>query len=169
MMETRKMIRKWFWVWEFEKEEEWLNGMAQNGWVLERVSLCTYYFVRCEPGEYTVRLEMHPYDPEYAAFMQETGAEYVGRMMAWIYFRKKAEFGPFDLFSDIDSRIGHLNRIGRMLSIVCGMNLAIGVINVFNPARVGWINLLCATLLTYCLGRIHGKKEALEKDRLLHE
>ena len=38
-----------------------------------------------------------------------------------------------------------------------------------SPARLGWINLLCATLLMYALGRIHGKKEALEKERALHE
>ena len=32
-MENRKTIRKWFWVWDFEKEEDWLNEMAMNGWV----------------------------------------------------------------------------------------------------------------------------------------
>ena len=51
----RKTITKWFWVWQFEKEEEWLNEMAANGWVLESVGFCRYSFVRCEPGEYTVR------------------------------------------------------------------------------------------------------------------
>ena len=46
----------------------------------------------------------------------------------------------------------------------------IGIVNSLNPSvRLGWINLLCATLLMYALGRIHGKKEALEKERLLHE
>jgi hypothetical protein len=35
--------------------------------------------------------------------------------------------------------------------------------------HIGWLNLLCATLLMYGLGRIHGKKEELEKDRLLRE
>ena len=59
-MESRRTIRKWFWVWDFEKEEEWLNEMAMNGWALESVGFCTYHFVRCEPGEYSVRLEMHP-------------------------------------------------------------------------------------------------------------
>ena len=40
----------------------------------------------------------------------------------------------------------------------------------FHPVtRAGWINLLAATLLMYGLGRIHGKKEALEKERELHE
>ena len=49
-MENRKTIRKWVWVWDFDKEEEWLNEMAMNGWVLESVGLCTYNFVRCEPS-----------------------------------------------------------------------------------------------------------------------
>ncbi len=164
-----RTISKWFWVWEYEKEEEWLNEMAADGWVLESVGLCRYTFVRCEPGEYTVRTEMHPYDESYVRFMEETGAEYVGRMMMWIYFRKKTEDGVFDLYSDLGSRISHLERIGRLLTVVGGMNLAIGILNVFNPVRVGWINLLCATLLMYALGRIHGKKEALEKEQLLHE
>ena len=168
-MENRKTITKWFWVWDFDKEEAWLNEMALNGLALDSVGFCTYTFVRCEPGEYTVRLEMHARDEAYVDFMEETGAEYVGRMVAWVYFRKKAADGPFDLFSDIDSRIRHLDRIGKMLLCIGIGNLAIGIGNSLNPARIGWINLLCATLLMYALGRIHGKKEALEKERLLHE
>ena len=123
----RKTITRWFWVWQFEKEEEWLNEMAANGWVLESVGFCKYTFVRCEPGEYTVRTEMHPYDDQYVKFMEETGAEYVGRMMMWIYFRKKTEDGVFDLYSDIDSKISHLDRIGKVLFAVGGANLLIGV------------------------------------------
>ena len=168
-MTGRKTIRKWFWVWDFEKEEDWLNEMAMNGWVLDGVQWCTYHFVRCEPGEYSVRLEMHPYDEAYESFMEETGAEYVGRMMMWMYFRKKTADGPFDLFSDIDSRISHLDKIGKILAAIGGANLLIGIVNIFSPVRLGWINLLVATLLMYALGRIHGKKEALEKERLLHE
>ena len=168
-MANRRTVRKWFWVWEFDKEEDWLNEMAMNGWVLDRVGFCSYDFVKCEPGEYTVREEMHAFDETYVSFMEETGAEYIGRVFAWSYFRKKTADGPFDLFSDIDSRIGHLDKICKVLTIVGGANLAIGLMNSFSPSRLGWINLLCATLLMYSLGRIHGKKEALEKERLLHE
>ncbi len=167
-METRT-VRKWIWVWDFDREEEWLNDMALNGWVLEGVGWCTYRFMRCEPGEYAVRLEMHPYDEAYIDFMRETGAEYIGRMIAWVYFRKKTSEGAFDLFSDIDSRIRHLDRIGKMLAAVGGMNLVIGLVNTFSPARLGSINLIVATLLMYALGRIHGKKESLARERTLHE
>ena len=37
-----------------------------------------------EPGAYSVRLEMHPCDKDYLSFMEETGAEYVGRMLQWV-------------------------------------------------------------------------------------
>ena len=46
-MREHKTIRKWFWVWDFVKEEIWLNEMAQSGWILDKVSFCTYTFVPC--------------------------------------------------------------------------------------------------------------------------
>lgn len=166
----RRTIRKWFWVWEFEKEEQWLNVMANSGWLLDGVGWCKYEFIPCEPGDYTVRLEMRDHDENYLAFMQETGAEYVGRMVKWIYFRKKTEYGAFDIFSDLDSKIAQLNKIGKVLSAVGFANLAIGLANSFNSyVSIGWINLLIATLLMYGLGRIHEKKEALKHSRLLLE
>ena len=73
-MAERITERKWFWVWEFEKEERWLNEKALQGWALADVGFCRYTFERCEPGEYTIRLEMHPADQGYIDFMAETGA-----------------------------------------------------------------------------------------------
>lgn len=166
----RKIIKKWIWVWDFDKEERWLNTMAQQGWVLDKVGFCRYEFIPCEPGEYTVRLEMREHDEAYLGFMAETGAEYMGRVVKWIYFRKKTEDGPFDIFSDVESRIAHLDRICQTLKIVGIANLVIGLANSLNPViDFGWVNLLCATLLMYALGRIEGKKEAMEQDRLLIE
>lgn len=164
-MSERKQVRKWFWVWEFEKEEQWLNEMAQSGWLLDGVGFCRYDFLPCEAGAYTVRLEMRDDDPAYLELMAESGAEYVGRMVKWIYFRKSVERGAFDIFSDMDSRIAHLKGIARMLAIIGGANLLIGLAN----HALGWINLLCAALLAYGLGRIHGKIEALQKERAIRE
>lgn len=36
-------------------------------------------------------------------------------------------------------------------------------------APLAWLNLLCATLLAYGLGRIHGMRDGLENERALHE
>ena len=169
-MSERMTVKKWIWVWDFDKEERWLNSMAQQGWVLDGLGFCRYEFVRCEPGEYIVRLEMREHDEGYLSFMADTGAEYVGRMVKWIYFRRKAELGAFDIFSDLDSRLEHLKNISRTLRFVGIANLLIGLANSLNPVvDFGWVNLLCATLLMYALGRIEGKQEALENDRLLME
>lgn len=169
----RKTIRKWFWAWDFDKEEEWLENMARNGWVLDGVGFCTYHFIKTEPGEYSVRLQYLPIAEEntdYTNLLEESGAERVGRMVQWVYYRKKTADGPFQLFSDLDSRITHLDKIAKLMLIIAIMNLVIGVVNSFNPmVRIGWINLLVASLLTYGIGRIHGKKEALEKERLFRE
>lgn len=169
----RKTIRKWFWVWDFDKEEEWLDEMARNGWVLDGVSFCTYHFIKTEPGEYSVKLQFLPIAEEssdYSSLMEESGAERVGRIVQWVYYRKKAADGPFEIFSDLDSRIGHLEKIARVILIIAIGNLLIGMVNSFNTSgNLGWINLLCASLLTYGLGRIHGKKEALEKERRFRE
>ena len=107
-------------------------------------------------------------DSEYISFMEEIGAEYIGRMVAWIYFRRRTEDGPFELF-DLDAKISHLSRIARMLWVIGIANLLIGVVNTLENGGFGIINLLCATLLMYALGRIEGKKEALECQRELHE
>ena len=169
----RKTIRKWFWAWDFDKEEEWLENMARNGWVLDGVGFCTYHFIKTEPGEYSVRLQYLPIAEEntdYTNLLEESGAERVGRMVQWVYYRKKTADGPFQLFSDLDSRIAHLEKIAKLMLIVAVANLLIGVVNSFNPTvRIGWINLLVASLVTYGVGRIHGKKEALEKERLFRE
>ena len=37
-MAERKTVRKWFWVWDFDKEERWLNEMAMSGWLLVQVN-----------------------------------------------------------------------------------------------------------------------------------
>lgn len=165
----RKIIHRWIWVWDFEKEEVWLNEMAMQGWVLEAIGFCTYHFARCEPGEYIVRLEMAPDSEDYRSFLEEIGAEYIGRMVKWIYFRRKAEMGPFDLFAGIDAKIKYLDRIDTMLKIVCFANIMIGIINILNGITSSVANLLGAALLSYALGRIHGKKEHLEDERIIHE
>ncbi len=168
-MNERRTVWKVFLVWDFEKEEQWLNEMALEGWALVAVGLCRYTFERCRPGQYIIRLEMHGVDDGYIRFMEQTGAVYIGRMIQWIYFRRSAELGPFDIFSDVDSKITHLQRIGWSLSMIGFANLLIGCVNTFSVSRAGILNLLCATLLMYALGRIHGKKESLQRERLLHD
>ena len=171
---TERMTKyRWFWVWDFEKEERWLNEMAANGWTLVEVGYCRYTFEKTDDNEYTVRLEMHPFDEDYISFMEQTGAEYIGRVLQWIYFRKKSELGRFDIFSDLDSRISHLSKIHKMILMFGLANLIIGIANLLSSrsinSAVAVFNLLVATLLMYGVGRMQGKIEYLENERQLRE
>ena len=56
-----------------------------------------------------------------------------------------------------------------MLRIIGLLNLIVGAFNAFDGRTFGVVNLLCATLLMYALGRIDGKKEAIVRERELHE
>lgn len=178
----RKTIRKWFWTWDFEKEEKWLNEMAAQGLALTGVGFAKYEFEETLPGEYNVRFELlnnpksHPESENYIRFIEETGAEQVGNYLRWVYFRKKAADGPFDLFSDRPSRIAHLKRIIALMLPIGILNLFIGLQNIglffwqhFDGNLVGIINLALGALC--CLGAlpIHKKVKTLKKEQQIFE
>ena len=170
----RKIIKKWFWVWDFDKEEKWLNEMAQSGWALDKVGFCKFEFVQCEAGEYTVRLEMLEDAPDaeksrdYISFVEDMGAEYIGNVIKWVYFRKKTADGEFKLFSDLSSQMKHLDGIVKTMGAIALCNLIIGLCNL-RYGGIGLFNLGCAALLGYCSMKIQRKKQMLEKERTLHE
>ncbi|MBQ4283008.1 MAG: DUF2812 domain-containing protein [Lachnospira sp.] len=172
---ARQTIRKWFWVWDFEKEEKWLNDMAATGWTLDGVGWCRYDFKTTEADEYTIRLEMLDKSvyaagsQEYIDFVEQTGAEYVGNVIKWVYFRKKKELGEFELFSDIDSKIKHLNRIIAMLAIIGGANLLIGITGFARVGYMGLINIGCAAVLAFAAYLIYRKKKKLQNERVWRE
>ena len=54
----KKRKNRVFPVWSFQEEEDWLNEMAEQGWLLEAVTFCGYDFVSVEPGSYQIRLQL---------------------------------------------------------------------------------------------------------------
>lgn len=182
----KKVVHKWFWAWSFEKEEKWLNEMAAKGLVLSSVGFCKYVFEDSLPDTYSVRLELlenaptHPESEKYIRFLEETGAEHVGNYMRWTYFRKKTSDGAFDLFSDIPSRIKHLNRILALLLPLTIFNTAIGIQNVIlffakfagdfsNLNAIGFVNLAISALVTIGIVKLFIKRNRLKKEQQIFE
>lgn len=178
----RKTMHKWFWSWEHEKEEQWLNTMAAKGWALVSVGFATYEFEECQPGEYNFRIELLEHSPnsfegkEYISFIEETGATQVGQFVNWIYFRKKTVDGPFDLFSDFESKIKHFKRIFTMMFPVGLINLYIGLQNImmyfkngFSGSLIGIVNLLCSGLLLFGCFKVKQKMDQLKKEKQIFE
>lgn len=178
----RKTVYKWFWAWEFDKEEKWLNEMAAKGLTLVSMHFFKYMFEETDPGEYQIRIELlekHPTHPEsekYIRFIEETGAEQVSSWIDWVYFRKKTADGPFELFSDNTSRVRMLNRVIGLLTTLLVLCLASGGYNLFlyflwgnTVSLVGLLPLAVSVLLGIGLWRILKKKKTLAKEQTLFE
>lgn len=131
----KHVIKKVFFIWEYEKEEKWLNEMAAKGLLLTDVGVCRYVFEEGTPGAYQFSLQMlpnsvnHPESRKYIEFMEETGAEHVGTMKRWVYFRRSASDAPFEIWSDLDNKIKHMQSIYRLSGLLSGICVASGVVN----------------------------------------
>lgn len=136
----KQVIRKAY--WDVEKEENWLNSMSAMGMALIDYSWCRYVFEQAPPNEYVYRVELmenhhtHSDSAAYIQFLEENGIECVAKYMRWIYLRKKAVDGPFDMYTDMESRYRYYKRVSLFyqsfmyMELIVGiMNLALGIIN----------------------------------------
>ena len=179
----RKVIHKVFWAWQAEKEEAWLNEMSAMGLALVAVGFCRYEFEDCTPGEYQYRIELlkyvptHPESQQYIKFIEDTGAEQIGSYMRWVYFRKKAADGPFDLFSDLTSRITHLTRIISLLvslsifnagAAIYNLIIAFGFPSVINGIA-GGLSIAVEIPLLIGIFKLNTKRNKLKKDQKIFE
>lgn len=128
---------KFYFAWDYQKEEKWLNEMSDIGLQLVDVGMCRYVFEDNNKDRYIYRLELldnvlsNSKSISYIRFLEETGVEHVGSVLRWAYFRKKAGDGEFELYSDIDSKIKHCKRILFLFFCVTPINV-INLINMTN-------------------------------------
>lgn len=183
----KKVIFQFFPSWDFEKLELWLNEMAAEGWALTHFRWNFYHFERTEPGEYIIRLEYHVEADDYPSFIKGTGAELVGVTSGMCsVFRRKSELGDFELLQDLDARIEHLTKASRRYWLPAAFCLITGPKSIYDTiasglstnqrpaaiavfAAMGALIYLAGIYLIYGIGRIHGKREELKKERQLHE
>lgn len=182
----KTIIRKAY--WNYEKEEKWLNEMSTKGFALIDYSWCRYVFDDSKPSEYTYRIELleylpsHPVSQKYLGFMQENGIEHIASYMRWVYFRKKALDGAFNIYSDIDSKIKHYQRINLLWTVLACAEFLIGVSNVsmgiglilqnhlFNANLIGGGICLGLGIILLALGHPNRKKiKALKKKKTIME
>ncbi len=152
--------------------------MASKGLNLIRYSFAEYTFERGTPGEYNYRLELldelptHSESKEYMKFMEENGVECVDSYLRWVIFRKKAIDGPFEIYSDYESRVKHYQKAASLIGIAVGLNLFIAVLNMnystFN-LYLSMLNWLLVIILSPVLISYLGKISNLKKEMELHD
>ena len=129
----KHIVRKAY--WDYEKEEHWLNEMSGKGLQLSNYSWCKYTFSEGEIGEYIYRIELldhyasHPESQAYLRFLEESGVEHVASYQRWVYLRKKSSGEPFEVYTDIESRIKYYSRVNKFWTALGFAELAIGIAN----------------------------------------
>jgi Protein of unknown function (DUF2812). len=129
---------------DYAKEEKWLNEMAQKGMHMVDYTIGCYLFEEGKPGEYIYRLELlkelpgHPESAAYLKFMEDNGVEVVATYIRWVYFRKKASEGSFEIYTDRTGKIKHAKRIISLVATLFALNLAVACYNLGLGISFGW-------------------------------
>jgi len=129
-------VKRWKLFLDFEKEEAWLNNQVARGLAMIHYTFGRYTFEECEPGEYIYRIELlkdsvtSPDNLRYLQFVEDSGAEHVDSYLNWVYFRKATAEGPFDIYTDLESRIAHYQRILKLYLLMVPLVL-VGFISQF--------------------------------------
>ena len=126
-METKKEFR-FFTIFEYEKEQEYLRSMHKSGWKFIKVTgFGVYHFEACEPVDVVYQLDYNKEglsnQEEYVKMFADCGWEHLQNYAGYSYFRKPvSESGSAEeIFCDEESRIQMMERVlkGRMLPVLC--------------------------------------------------
>ena len=123
-MIERKKIRKWFWAWDDQKEEVWLQKMAQEGWMLEEYKWFKYTFKAAAPSKVVYRLDhqMGSPDRSYFDLFDMDGWHLVSSFGGWYYFCKEDDgTDKLEIFTDVHSRAAKYIRLSNYLLFVLAM------------------------------------------------
>lgn len=117
--------------------EKRVNEMASQGWHLKKFTWIRFTFEQDEPGSYIYRhdeLERFgsTYEDEYLDFLKSSGIEQVDRSGNFVFFRKPAHEGPFELYSDKKTKISNLSKKITLLSLILLLNLFFGITGLIN-------------------------------------
>jgi len=172
---------KIFTEFQYEKEEDWINDKALKGENLTDIGFCRYVFEDGEPGKYIYRLELLEHFPnhyksrEYLNFLEDTGVEFVGSILNWGYLRKKASEGPFEIYSDLNSKIKHYKRIINLVNVLILLQIIVSIPNIIFSLtgstlnNVYILNLIIAAILFIGNRSYQKKVNQIEKEKTYRE
>lgn len=132
----QKIVKKWFWAWNDDKEEIFLEEKAAEGYKLVGVSLGKYIFIEDEPKKIKYQLDFKGLskmnEAEYLQLYEDAGWECISRLGSWYYFAQEYddETPDISIFNDNKSRLQKYRRIILFL-LITGFPLYYNVIILF--------------------------------------
>jgi hypothetical protein len=118
-MSKRKHVFRWFWAWNDDAEERWLEEMALSGWHLVSGPIL-YCFEEGAPGRVRYALDYRSERAdleEYVKLCSDAGWEKVFDFAGWQYFRTSSAAAP-ELYTDARSRIAKYQRLWGFAALI---------------------------------------------------
>ena len=159
-MDNKKQF-KWFTIFEYEKEQDYLREMHKAGWKFSRVTgLGMYHFEKDIARDVVYQLDYNKeglaHKEEYLKMYEDCGWEYIQDYAGYSYFRKAVTQDGVaeEIFCDDESRLQMMQRVirGRMLPLLViffATLLPQFVINLFSTGNYFVAAIIGAILLMY--------------------
>ena len=146
-----KRTHKWFWSYDYDKQEKYYTEMHAKGWALkkqDKAAVVLQQFEKCEPANVVYKIGYNAVKTDrdsYIQMFEDYGWEFVGTAQNFYYFRKNAEgVSPeeLDIFSDSESRLDMAKKAvtaGLPILLVCTFCILVPQsINVYRNKERGW-------------------------------
>ncbi|EOI6973793.1 DUF2812 domain-containing protein [Listeria monocytogenes] len=163
-----KKVFKFFTVDNMEKEESYLNEMAQNGWFFQKYKSFKYHFEQGEPAKYSYAIDFKENEGDeeaYKTLFEDAGWEIVFSYPVlngnWMYFRKAVAPGDTEeaIFTDETSLIQLYKNIRKRWTIfgaIVSLFLFVELLIVFQMENnIGITTFICIIFLI--LVTLYGK------------
>lgn len=118
-----KIIWRYFFAWQEEKEKAFLENMAKDGYFLTETNTGKYIFNKSEPADVVYEIDFMGQDfedvAEYLQIYEDAGWQMVADKGSWFYFcRERSKDMNNSLFNDNTSKLEKYRRLlGYMASL----------------------------------------------------
>ncbi len=138
---------KFYRVWQDDKKEQWLQGMALQGLHLADMNrFGCYRFRQGQPANVTYRLDFaraRDADGAYFQLFEDAGWQHVTALMGCQIWRKAARAGQTqEIFTDVESKVQKFQRLSTFLTSAFVL-LPVGA------ALAGWLMMRAAPPATF--------------------
>jgi hypothetical protein len=172
-MKETKTAWRWWWGWNPEKIENWLEEMEQKGWNLVSIGFA-YIVFKFEKGEsrkirYCVDYQINVNDGYFGLF-DEDGWELVGDKIApWYIWRKTYENERPDIYTDTKSLIERNNRLLKTVGILVPLEIFIFYMLLEHNSGIIWALIFIVLILAflgYVVAQLYRYNKKLEKNEI---
>jgi hypothetical protein len=109
MSKIKATYFRWFWIWQEEKEIQWLKAMSKKGWHLKSAKLFVYTFLRGEPIDVNYYMDLNYINKndwsEYIGVFEDLGWKLICINGSWKYFSSPSSNKIKEVYSDNHSKI----------------------------------------------------------------